>query len=526
MNKIALEIIVFICGAAIMILEMTGSRVLAPYLGTSVFVWTSLIGIILGCLSWGYWWGGKIADRRPEPQVFSYIIFLSAVWTGLVAFANEPVLSFLQAQIQDIRLGAGLASLILFGVPGILLGMVSPYAVRLKLKRLDTSGSEVGRLYAISTIGSIAGTFLAGFVLIAYFSNSIILFILAGVLGLCALLANRVLQLVKVIFIIGSGLGAATAGYASQAFYGSEFIDVNTAYNRVWIVKATAPVTGRPIKIMKANGSQSSAAYLDGDDLVFPYTRFYRLARHFKPNLHQALLLGGAGYSYPKDFLKNFPSATMDVVEIDPQLTDLAKQHFGLKEDPRLHIYHQDGRIFLNRSSSKRYDVYFGDAFNTTYSIPFHLTTVEAVKAIYDTLADDGVVLMNIISAIEGEQGQFLRAEYHSFRSVFPQVYLFPVWWPDRGEIVQNVILVALKSSTPPSFTSADPELDQYLKHLWRAEIQRDVPVLTDNFAPVEWYTYKMVPYFYGNSHPYWGRIFAKEKNNTSQPDLPKPNEA
>ena len=502
--------IVFVCGAAVMILEMTGSRILAPYLGTSIFVWTSLIGIILGCLSLGYGWGGKIADRRPDPRIFSNIIFLSAAWIAMVAFASDAVLSFLQSQIRDIRLGAVFSSMILFGVPGVLLGMVSPYAVRLKLTRLETSGAEVGRLYAVSTIGSIAGTFLAGFVLIAYFPNPVILCILAAILGLCAVLADRALPIIKIIFILFSALGAASAGYASQIFYGPDFVDVNTPYNRVWILKDTDYATGRPIKAMRINGSHSSAVYLDSEDLVFQYAKFYRLAEHFKPHFKSAVLLGGAAYSYPKYFLNTFPQAALDVVEIDPRLTDLAKQHFGLKDDPRLHIYHQDGRTFLN-SAAPKYDIFFGDAFNSIYSIPFHLTSVQAAKKIYGLLAGDGVVLINIISAIEGSQGKFLRAEYHTFRSVFPQVYLFPVQ-ADKGRAVQNIVLIALKTSARPAFSSEDPELNQYLKHLWQGEIPRDQPLLTDDFAPVEWYTSSMATSFRANRHPFWSRFFFKDK--------------
>ena len=189
MKKYLLEVVVFLCGAIVMILEIVGARVLAPYLGTSIFVWTSLIGIILGSLSLGYWWGGKLADRRPSYRAFALIICLSGIFVTLITFSKEIVLLAIQGAISDVRMGAAVATLALFAVPSVLLGMVSPYAVKLRVDDLDKSGATVGYLYAISTIGSIIGTFLAGFVLIAYFGNTRILLVLAIALVVTSLLA-------------------------------------------------------------------------------------------------------------------------------------------------------------------------------------------------------------------------------------------------------------------------------------------------------------------------------------------------
>ena len=203
MKKYILEIIVFICGAVVMILELVGSRVLAPYVGTSIIVWTSLIGIILGSLSLGYWWGGKIADRKPNYKTFSMIIFIPAVYIGLITFLKSIVLEFLQNNIFSIHIGATLATLILFAPPSVLLGMISPYAVRLKIRDLDHSGATVGSLYAISTIGSIVGTFLAGFVLIAYCGSTNILLILSLILILTSIIAySKSRLMVKTLIMI------------------------------------------------------------------------------------------------------------------------------------------------------------------------------------------------------------------------------------------------------------------------------------------------------------------------------------
>src|SRR3989338_163916 len=172
MKQYKLELIVFLSGAVIMILELTGSRVLAPYLGNSTFVWTSLIGVILGRLSIGYWLGGKVADQKASYENFSLILMIAGVLIGLTTIGKEIILQFIQNSTQSIRIGSLIASIIIFAPASIFLGMVSPYAIRLKIKSIEKSGRTVGNLYALSTIGSIVGTFLAGFWLIAYFGHT------------------------------------------------------------------------------------------------------------------------------------------------------------------------------------------------------------------------------------------------------------------------------------------------------------------------------------------------------------------
>ncbi len=498
MKKYILEIIVFICGAVVMILELVGSRVLSPYLGTSIVVWTSLIGIILGSLSLGYWWGGTIADKRPNYRAFSSIIFGSAMLIGFITLAKTVVLEFLQTSVGSVHVAASLATLILFAPPSTLLGMVSPYAVKLKMKDIEHSGTTVGSLYAISTVGSIAGTFLAGFFLIAYFGSTRILLFLSIVLTATSLLAYfRSFPALKIGMLSSLILSLLLADSYAAFQKKQGFIDVDTQYNRVWIYKSVDSATDRPIRVMVTNPEETQSAMFldDDDDLVLRYTRFYRLAGHFKPELKMSLMIGGAGYSYPKDYLRRFPDARMDVVEIDPQLTKLARQYFNLKDNARLKIHHEDGRTFLNTTKTK-YDVIFGDAFNSFYSIPYQLTTQEAVLRMHGLLNEGGVVIENIISSIEGEKGRFLRAEYATFASVFPQVYLFPVRDAEDGSGVQNVMLIALKSEREAALKNDDQELSAYLQHLWTGKISTDVPLLTDDFAPVDNYILKIVENF------------------------------
>lgn len=489
-----LELIVFLCGGVVMILELVGSRILAPYLGTSIVVWTSLIGIILASLSIGYWYGGRLADRMPTDRAFAMIILVSAALVGAIPVLKGPVLDFLQRTVESFSVNAILATIILFAPPSVALGMVSPYAVRLRMRNLNTSGATVGRLYAISTIGSIAGTFLAGFYLIAYFGSTKILLVLAGVLLLTSGLAySRGLMVARAALTLALiGLFVFVSGQeyvlANQGIH-----HIDTRYSHVTI-HSSVDDGNRPTLVMVTNPRETqSAMYKDSPtDLVLRYTRFYRMVHHFRPDVQHALMIGGAGYSYPKNYLASFPQARLDVVEIDPDFTRLAREYFRLGNDPRLTIFHEDGRTYLNRTTAQ-YDVIFGDAFSSLYSVPYQLTTVETVRRMHAILNDNGVVLMNIISSIEGETGEFLRAEYATFRAVFPQVFLFPVRTNVNGGVVQNVMLVALKSPVPPVMQSPVSEMNAYLGHLWKRPVAADMPILTDDHAPVDNYMLKVL---------------------------------
>ncbi|MEI7426076.1 MAG: fused MFS/spermidine synthase [Candidatus Moraniibacteriota bacterium] len=476
-----------------MIFELVGSRVLGPYFGTSIFVWTSLIGIILGSLSFGYYFGGKISDKKPNLNSLSIIIFLAAISIGLTIFIKDFLLTYLQMHFTDIRINSVLASLILFSPASVLLGMVSPYAVKLKIENLNTSGSIVGNLYAISTAGSIIGTFLSGFYLIPQFGTNKLLLILSMTLILISLILSakkytKIKLSIFIIFIIGWYV-VIRLNHISQA---NGFIDIDTIYNRIWIYNHNDSKTNKLVKIMGVNNENQSSMFLDNDELVNEYTKYYHLAKHFNPNFKKTLMFGGAGYSYPKDFLLKYPKATIDVIEIDPKVTELARTYFKLTENSRLNIYHEDGRVYLNKTQ-KKYDVIFGDAFSSHYSLPYQLTTKEAVQKKYDILNDNGVIIINIISAIKGEKGEFLRAEYATYKNIFPQVYLFPVQEPNNSYMVQNIILIALKNKKNPEFTNTDPELNEHLQHLWEKEIYLDLPILTDDYAPVDYYMSKAI---------------------------------
>lgn len=482
----------FVSGAVVMILELAGSRIIAPFFGTSLPVWTAIIGVILGSLSAGYLAGGKLADKKADYLILAKVLFGAGLLIGILAFTDELVLLWIQLSADDLRVRALVSSIILLAPASVVLGMISPYAIRLRIDSVATSGTTVGSLYALSTVGSIFGTFLAGFFLISFLGTFKIIIALSLAMFLLSLLADRKHFLVfrvaaiLLVFLVLAGLTD------SQKFAGQKgFADIDTAYNRIWVLDDYDPSTGRLVRRLMVNGENDSSMFLEDGDLVHDYTKFYRLVGHFRPDTAKALMIGGGAYSYPRDYLKNFPDAAMDVVEIDPGITGVAQNYFGLSEDPRMKIIHEDGRAFLN-DTDESYDAIFLDAYKS-FSVPFHLTTLEAVEKMYERLDEKGVVLANVISSVTGDSGKFLRAQYRTFSEVFPFVYVFPVG--TDGSVLQNVMLVAAKSVPTASFKSPNKELQTYLNNLWKEPISPDVPVLTDDFAPVEQYMSQAINY-------------------------------
>lgn len=495
MKKYILEIIILLAGTITMVFEIVGSRVLGPYFGASIFVWTSLIGIIMGSLSLGYWLGGKFSEKSSSFKFLSWMLLAAGLFIFLNAIGHDYVIKRIIKYVPDFRLKTVISVLILFGPASIFLGMVLPYAIKLKIETIQTSGAIIGNLYALSTIGSIIGTFLAGFILVPVFGFNNILFVLSFILIVLPLF-----DFIRKRKIIPLSISAVLIFSVSFFWFKKhnlelDYIDTDTQYNRVLIYNTTDQVTGRPVKMLNVNDEQSSAMYLDkDDDLVFEVLKYYRLVEHFNPNFKTSLMIGGSGYAFPKDYLNRYPWASMDVVEIDPGLTELARLHFNLPDDKRLNIFHEDGRTFINRCDSK-YDAVFMDAYKSMITIPFQLTTQEAVQHIFEMLNENGAVYANVISSLDKKNNYFLRAEVATYQSIFPQVYLFPVQYPNPAEEekskFQNFLLVGLKSTVIPEFVSSDDLINQYLSHIYKGNLDFEEQVLTDNFAPVEYYASK-----------------------------------
>ena len=417
------------------------------------------------------------------------IILLAAICIAITIGIKDVLLLFLQKNVGEIRIASVIASIVLFMPASVYLGMVSPYAAKLKLSSLENTGRTIGNLYALSTAGSIFGTLFAGFYLIPFFGTNKLLIFLAIILVLISIILSLKTELkLKVTALLILVMGLIAFNFLDTLLIKNGFIDLDTSYNRVFITDSRQQSRGLTIRRMGINNEAHSAMYLESDELVSEYAKSYHLIRHFYPDFKSCLMLGGAGYSFPKSYLKTYPNANIDVVEIDPKVTQLAKDYFKLKEDPRLGIYHKDGRTYLNHTD-KTYDIILGDAFNSSYSIPYQLTTQESAQKMHDILNEDGVVILNIISSIEGDSGKFFRSEYATFKAVFPQLFVYPLRDSKNGSTIQNIFLIALKSKDKTYPLSSDEiDLNNRLQKFWHQDIPNDLPVLTDDFAPVDYY--------------------------------------
>ena len=510
----------FINGLALMVMEMAGARLLAPWLGTSVIVWTSIIGIILACLSLGNWLGGRLADSilaqhsaskktkdtdsgpafTKARHILSGLFSLAAFFVVLCVFLSESLLQTLSTSGMALHASAPLATLLLFGMPSFVCGMVSPYIARLAIYNHAAPGAVIGRLSAIATLGSIVGTFLGGFVLISLFGSATVLLGVAAcflLAGLSLSIKKPALKLVILFAIVGVGYALQLDAQALEASGGK---NIETSYNFLKIRQGT--YEGRPAMVMQTDpGAYQSACFIRTPaELAFDYTKFYAIGTHTLPEAKRILMLGGGGYSVPKWLLAGesglgSPNFHLDVVELDPGITKAAEDFFSLPtDDTRMSIFHEDARTFLNRQAANNaepYDLIFGDVFNSAYTVPFHVGTTGAAEKIHTLLTPDGLFIMNIIAAIEGDNGRLLRALHASFASVFPTVELYPVRAGVNPTLVQNVILVASKTADTP-FANPHPRIFQLLSRRLTTPLTADTPALTDDFAPVERYTIGM----------------------------------
>lgn len=509
-----LSLLVLGSGAVLMGLEMLGSRLLAPYFGNSLFVWGSLISVFLSALSQGYLLGGRAADRWPRPSTLVRVALAAGAWVALLPWLTPPVLEGLQAR-QGPRLAPLLASLALFFGPGVLMGMVSPLAIRLRAKGVERLGQDAGGLYALSTAGSIAGTLLTSFWLVPAMGSRALL----GVLGLTLLvlaggyaishrrLAEGALAAVLVAATLLTSLPAAGPGALSNPAaaqgakvmerFGGQNVEMTTILDEDSLYHHIRVMEDGESRYLRFDNSWQSGMYLnDPFRTRFLYTDYFTLpyALGLKPK--KVLFIGLGGGSTPKHYWKNDPEVQVDVAEIDPEVVRVARKYFALPDGPRLTVTAQDGRLFLEQSREK-YDLICLDAYYAD-SIPFQLTTREFLEVVKAHLTPGGVVAANLIGAYEGPRSNLYRSFEKTFASVFPTRYSFPLFWRNDPDQVRNIMLLATEArrQSPEKLAAeADrvaasvgvPALGEYARTLYQEPVKTDdVPILTDDHAPVD----------------------------------------
>lgn len=489
MHKPLLLLVAFLSGAILMALEIVGSRVLAPNFGGSIFVWGSLIGVFLAALSVGYYLGGKAVDRYPHAGLMALFLLFSGLFLLLLPHFGAQVCDAIAARDFGPRGNPLLACLALFFLPGVLMGATSPFVIRLTASRVEHVGNTAGVVYAISTLGSIAGTLGMSFYLLTVIGTRASLYCLGAALILTSFLAALVRRprLVAVAAALLALCSITPQLYAAER----TLVETDSPYQHLFVTQDST------YRVLRTNSVMHTQMRLkDPQGRGFPYTDYVDIAFLFNPKIRNVLVVGLGGGSIPKRLVRDYPQVKVDVVEIDPTIVKLARQYFYVRPGPRLTIYQSDGRVFL-RKSKKQYDLIMLDAYYAD-TVPFFLTTQEFFKIISDHLTPGGVFANNVIGVLAGPKSKFFRSVYRTTRAVFPQVHIFRV--PEPGAPFINLELFALKSKLPVSIAELqrrsasadnavkDKLLVKQLVNNYAGSLfpDRDVPLLTDDYAPVD----------------------------------------
>ena len=499
MVRFLLNIIVFVSGAVLMGLEIVGSRVLAPYFGSSIFVWGSLISVVMAALSIGYYWGGWLSAREPSYGRLLTLLLIPGILIFFLPFLYPTLNEWIAGVDFGTRLNPLIASSIYFLPPGIFLGTISPYVIRLAATALSTVGSTAGTLYAISTCGSIFGTLLTAFYLIPLMGVTNIIHSMGITLVCLSLLVVPLLRLrsiavgraVTALSIIGSiAIPWPSIVWARL----KTLLEKDTFYHRIRVEEDDEA------RYMYFDRTLQSAMNLkDPTTLQLIYSHYTSLGFAFKPDTKRILIIDLDSSSIPKKLQKEFPSLEIDVVEIDPEVIQIAKNHFNVRESNRLHLHAQDGRLFLTRTANQ-YDIILLDAYYAD-AMPFHLATREFFELAQRKLTPNGIVVANLISAVTGPSGKIARAFVKTERRVFPQTYVFAARRAENvsTDTIQNIIVVATKDKQRLEIKEIVKRSIALNKGLFPDPIQdigvayydgplpdQDVPVLTDDYAPTD----------------------------------------
>lgn len=497
----------FIASFCTLVIEIAAGRVLAPFVGVSLYTWTSIIGVVLAGISAGAWLGGLLADRRPVPSTLGRLLLVAGITTAAIApiagalAADDGILTMLGIATSLVTRVVVLAFLLFF-LPALFLGMISPVAVKLAVSDLDRTGSVVGTIYAVSTAGSIAGTFVTGFWLVARFGTRTTLMAVGVTLLLTAFLLGGLIRgrrrIVAGAVVVIAALGAAAWPRSLAPPYQEPLMapgetgflhDEESQYYRIRVERI----------VRKDNGAPLNALHLDHlihsySDPADPSYLHYDYLRIFEAVVQRAeerrrdprfLFVGGGGYTLPRLIAARNPAAAVDVVEIDPAVTRVARRWFALGNPAQVRSIHQDARWFAMRAAKDpamqgRYDVIFIDAFNDL-SVPYHLTTREATIDLRSLLRPGGSVVANLID--DFEHGRFLASYVKTLRNVFRGAAIVLVEPEDTTAARSTFVPIAsddLPAHLPDDFPLvAGPRLEKWLA-------TSNALLLTDDHAPVD----------------------------------------
>ena len=481
-------------GSGIIMLEVLGARIAGPIFGVSLYIWTALITITLASLSIGYWVGGKVADRRPEASVMYWIILAAGIWIALLPLVNSSVLVWAY-QIMGIKAGVLIGSAILFAVPLTLLGMVSPFAIKLALADLSRAGQTAGLLYSISTIGSVAGTIIAGYVLIPGIGvNKTLLVITVLILAppvVWFALVRRWRTLAAAAVVLMVGLSSAWPLSQHELPMGWDVLEKrDSQYSQIKVLDINAEKD--PTRWLMLEGTSQTGIYKNSNEIVSPYVELMtRFLRTHRTSGTDVLLVGLGGGSLLKP-MKDM-GYTVDVVEIDPAVAEAAEKYFGV--DRRWYrLLTEDGRAYIRRSA-KKYDIVLLDVFSGGGQ-PFHLFSKESFEDIRRILKPGGYLGMNAIAYPEGPNAQMTRSIVKTAGAVFSHARTFIGDPQDPKNEIQNVLLFFAEKDfaeiAREQATAQQLEDQQWLKEHVEKINGNEGFLITDDWNPVDLWTAKV----------------------------------
>jgi spermidine synthase len=478
-----LYILVFVVGTASLGAEIAAVRLMAPFFGASTIVWANTIGVVLVALSIGYWLGGRLGDSRPDLRSLNLVVMAAAVLLAIVPFVARPLFDISVDALDEIEAGAFVGSLFgvlfLIAIPVILLGTCSPWAIRLAVPDVEHAGRVAGRLYAISTAGSLLGTLLAALVLIPLVGTqrTFLAFALAIALVAAAGLGWRAVALPVVI----AGVIAIPVGTVKATDEGEVIFETESEHQYIRVIDQHDG--DRALELNEGQATHSllpAEGYLTDDVwdgyLVLPFAALSEPPQRIA-------ILGNAAGTTARAYGHYFPETIVDGVEIDPELEEVGNRYFDMGSNPNLTVYNEDARPWLRRSEGG-YDVIMVDAYRQPY-IPFYLATTEFFELTRDRLAPGGVVIVNAGHPEDSDDLEQVLGR--TLADVFPTVLRDPIE-------PTNTLLVATEApASAERLEEAAGELPLELENLALVEAARLGPrleggaVYHDDRAPVEW---------------------------------------
>ena len=473
-RRAGLFLLAFGSGFAVLTIEIAGARLIAPVFGLSAVPWTAVIGVILAALALGSHLGGRLADAGKVP--LSWILVAAAISAALPIVGGG--LPWVARDLLGFVPGALASAVILFAPAVLCLGAVVPYLVQADTRSLDNVGRRAGDVSAVATAGSIAGTFMTGFVLLPAFPLPVLLAITAVALLALAALSGAILGQRAPPHVVGlAAIGMSVLAYAGSQRPADTLAREQTLYASVSVTERVGR-DGRIVRALWQNGGSSSLEFLDTGDPAHEYVDASGLL--LEPVIERVqsmLVLGGAALSLPVAFSRWRPDMRIDVVEIDPVVTELAERYFAYGRDdyPNIRVVHDDARVHL-RNSDERYDLIYLDVFDHLLTVPWTLVTVEALTEIADHLEPDGLFMANLLSPLAGPGLAFIERFQATLQQVFPTFVIYRATPDSDPGVTQNLVLVAALDA------QAMPDVD------WpRAGTGAAGRPLTDAWAPVEY---------------------------------------